>query len=160
MNTVEIEKTVAKDHCLKPCFLGVFASDELPHIDKYPVCFIANTHASEKPGEHWIAMFFNGTDVEYFDSYGMKPRTEFKIYNPNVVNKYCLQNIDSVVCGEYCIFYLHKRIRGVSLDKLVYNLRRRSNSDNFVKNYINRLRVKVASNIGQSCRCRGQNEGC
>ncbi|MCG8432192.1 MAG: hypothetical protein MJA29_13605, partial [Candidatus Omnitrophica bacterium] len=66
---MEIEKTVLKDKRLKKMFLGVFPSDELPEVTERPCCFIANTDASDAPGEHWIAMYFDKY-IEYFDSYG------------------------------------------------------------------------------------------
>ena len=40
------------------CFLGVFASNELPSkILSYPSGLIANTDTNNKPGQHWVAMF-------------------------------------------------------------------------------------------------------
>ena len=122
MNTYEIQKTVSRDKCLNKCFLGVFPSDKLPTIYTKPACFIANTDPSNEPGQHWVAMFFDRY-VEYFDSYGLEPPEPFARYNPEILNTYCLQNIGSVVCGEYCIYYLHKRMRGAPLQTIVLNLR-------------------------------------
>ena len=41
-------------------FCGVFPSDKLPQtIEKYPCGIVANTDPSDKPGEHWIALFIS-----------------------------------------------------------------------------------------------------
>ena len=43
--------------------------------DTYPAAIVCNTHDSDRPGEHWVAMY---VDTErrgdYFDSYGLQPQ--------------------------------------------------------------------------------------
>mgnify|MGYP000084934052 CR=1 FL=1 len=119
MNTYEIERTVANDKCLSKIFLGVFASDQLPKVVEKPSRLIANTDPSNKPGQHWVALFFS-ENAEYFDSYGMPPLRAFDIYKPLLENRYCLQNSYSTACGEFCIYFLHKRVRGHRLESIVY----------------------------------------
>ena len=92
--------------------------------------------------------------VEYFDSYGLEPRVEFKIYKPDLTNNYCLQGLDTAVCGEYCIYYLLKRSRKISLLRIVDFLRKKSNSDNFVKTCIDKLRSVVGLGQYQCCKRR------
>jgi hypothetical protein len=56
-------------------FAGVFAADQLPNklIEK-PVSMVVNTHKSNMPGEHWVAIYVNENGFgEYFDSFGMAP---------------------------------------------------------------------------------------
>src|SRR5438128_1093615 len=62
-------------------FLGVFALDEQPSTDdlselkKYPVAYIINSDPSNKPGQHWLAVYKESQDgaLEFFDSYGQHP---------------------------------------------------------------------------------------
>lgn len=150
MNTYEIEKTVERDKCLSRYFLGVFASDMLPQISEKPACFIANTDPSGAPGEHWVAMFFD-KNVEYFDSYGLQPIDAFNIYKPNWINQYCLQELDSTVCGEYCIYFLQYRVRGFAPDVIIDKLLKRNDSDKIVKLHTDRLRVSQLYKNCQSC---------
>lgn len=154
MNTQEIENTVQKDKCVTRDFLGVFPSDQLPKIQTRPCCFIANTDPSTKPGQHWIAMYF-GRYNEYFDSYALEPQEDFRVYKPEIVSNHCLQSFDSAVCGEYCIYFLYKRGRGVPFATIIDNLRRKNNPDLFVKRYIDTFKSTGDPDCGQSCTCRG-----
>ena len=150
MNSFEIEKTVARDKCLSKHFVGVFPSDRLPVISTKPACFIANIDPSNKPGQHWVSMFFD-KETEYFDSYGLEPEGSFATYKPAVINRYCLQDIGSTVCGEYCIYYLAKRVRGLSLERVVSSLINRGDSDQVVKRYVDKLRIVGLTDKCQSC---------
>ena len=57
MNTVQLtaimDRISANTH-----FLGVLACDQLPErpIQKLPLSVIINTHSSDLPGEHWLAV--------------------------------------------------------------------------------------------------------
>jgi len=46
-----IEKILTTDKKTSKIFLGAFAKDEVPEEFKFPACFIANTHARNKPGQ-------------------------------------------------------------------------------------------------------------
>ena len=79
---------------------------------KYLACFIANTHARNKPGQHWLA-FFN--DVKgtcyFFDSYGRWPNYyNFRKYIEKTA-KLCYYSDNrfqghSYFCGLYCVSFL------------------------------------------------------
>ena len=52
MNTEEIDR-ILRRHVRD--FDGVFSADTLP---EKPRLFVCNTDASDKPGRHWICMYF------------------------------------------------------------------------------------------------------
>ena len=37
---------------------GVYPTDKLPIVNKYPSGLIANTDPHDKPGTHWVATYF------------------------------------------------------------------------------------------------------
>ena len=56
---------------------------------------------------HWIALYMNGNNIIYFDSFGVehipKEIKEF-IRNKNIItNIYSLQACDSIMCEHFCI---------------------------------------------------------
>ena len=83
MDTEQIERLPAEDSYTKSIVVGVLAKDCLPKtgIVRYPAAFVCNTQASDKPGQHWICMFFtNDRRGEYFESYGLPPRQGEFVY--------------------------------------------------------------------------------
>jgi hypothetical protein len=98
------------------CFLGVFPSDRLPSSIQYPCCLVANTDPSDKPGEHWVCMFLDQEKRgEYFCSFGLYPfiPTFVNFLDDNcsewIYNTQLLQSPYTVVCGHYCVYFLHYR---------------------------------------------------
>lgn len=120
MNTQQIESIMKQDPYVSPTFQGVFAIDELPYF-KYGSCILNTSPSTEKNG-HWVAMFVTYSDVEYFDSYGGEPLTILKRRWSNKTwfsNQIPLQSPLSAVCGQYCIYYLMHRVRGLSMSSIV-----------------------------------------
>lgn len=74
MNIIQLTLILRKDN-LPGVFQGVYPSNKLPtSISVYPALFIANVDTSEKPGSHWLALYFtNKQEGEFFDSYGLHP---------------------------------------------------------------------------------------
>ena len=119
METDKISRLLAFDPLM--CPYAVVAKDRLPDIvSTYPSAFVCNTHDSDQPGEHWIAMYVDECG-DYFDHYGLEPEhTEFT----NFMNKHCsewssndriYQSRISTVCGQYCAAFLMFRCRNVSM---------------------------------------------
>ena len=75
MQTDEISHLLSRDPLMCRTY-DVVAKDSLLDIivDTYPAAIVCNTHDSDRPGEHWVAMY---VDTErrgdYFDSYGLQP---------------------------------------------------------------------------------------
>ena len=113
MNTEEITKLLVK-RC-KGTFLGVFAIDRLPRRlpKRRPLMIVCNTDPIRKSGSHWICIYFGKeNDGEYFDSFGLHPRT-YPIFE-RYLNKNCsrwiwnskqIQSVVSHVCGHYVVMY-------------------------------------------------------
>ena len=70
-------------------------------------------------GTHWVAIYNTPkwSDIEYFDSFGMTP--------PDVVYQYMvkagkgivysssmIQDINSIMCGYYCMYFIMQRYKG------------------------------------------------
>lgn len=122
MNSAEIYHALKSDHCTSKRFRGVFARDEFhPSKELMPGTFVVNTHDSDKPGEHWTAFYFNSLDdAEFFDSYGNEPETYFSFRRPRrlLINKLCVQSDFSSCCGQFCIYYLTLRSRGMDMKQI------------------------------------------
>ena len=71
LTTGDIYKAIKKDIYGKRIYNGVFPRDKLPFIHSYPASLIVNTHTSEYPAEHWLAIYFDKSKhCEFFDSFG------------------------------------------------------------------------------------------
>lgn len=62
-------------------------------------------------GIHWFVCFRNNQDFEVFDSLGTSLEEisgYFQLSGDGEIlcNNTCLQPLDSVLCGQYCIYYI------------------------------------------------------
>ena len=69
--TFELWQATIEDPMLAPIMQGVYPTDKLPIVNKYPSGLIANTDPHDKPGTYWVATYFillweSGV---FFDSY-------------------------------------------------------------------------------------------
>ena len=117
MDTDQIECLLRKTYhheAITADFLGVFPSDQLPlPFSRWPAAFVANTDPSDRPGQHWVAVYQESPSrpLEFFDSCGLSPEF-FSLtlpISPLILNNKQLQGFDSNVCGHYCIFFLVHR---------------------------------------------------
>ena len=106
---------------------------------------ISNTDTSDGPGKHWVTFYFalKGPD-NFFDSLGKNPeyyRVGFEdvLRRPYRMTYDEIQAPNSDTCGEYCVYYIMERFKGMTLDKIVkpFNVNERTKNDNYVLNYIN-----------------------
>ena len=98
------------------------------------VAFIINTDTSDKPGQHWQAIYIDARDgpessnsLEFYDSFGrsippdvlqdcklilkmLKPHTILKLKENRVI----VQADNSTNCGYFCMRFLMDRFRGKS----------------------------------------------
>jgi hypothetical protein len=91
--------------------IGVYMRDELqPNLKNGS--YVINLDGHEGNGSHWTAFIKNGKMIYYMDSFGMPPpQDEVDIFKDEhdelIFNRKELQNINSVICGYYCIAYMN-----------------------------------------------------
>ena len=125
MNSSEIERALRREFSTKGLFVDVFAADQLPQEKEFPGGYIANTDASGKSGEHWVAFYCEKVVIECFDSFGAKAGS----YSPliqkwlddeyQVMQKETIQSVDSTVCGQYSMFFILLKYNGFSYQDIL-----------------------------------------
>lgn len=124
-DTLSLRRACQSDVKIAPLFWDVFGADEIPcGAPSYPKCAIANTDPIRRPGQHWVAVYWDAPEQgEFFDSYAMTPSTYYQggwqCFDPMEKNPYPIQQWSSDVCGDYCLYYLYHRCRGKSLREIV-----------------------------------------
>lgn len=100
----------------------VCASDNLPKSARF---VIANNDPSHLPGSHWVCMHIpRRGPAEYFDSTGHPPLPIFENYLVTRSSKYKknvlrVQDYGTDTCGEFCVYYVDRRRRGWSFQKIM-----------------------------------------
>jgi len=167
MNTYQLQCAINCDPQMKRKIVGVYAADKIPHTLQNQSGFIANTDPHQQHGRHWIAFFNANEELECFDSYGLSPDKyshSFKSLMSNFsklkVNTKRIQSSDTVVCGQYCLFYLMCKTRGYTLEQIVniFNNNYHFN-DQFVYNFIDErfhCCMSYSSNVYQICTCENK----
>ena len=118
-----------------PNFKGIFARDEVRPQEHSP-CII-NLDELENAGTHWVCCAPGQKFTWYFDSFGLGFPQEFKSSKPVIWNSSQYQNINSVLCGYYCLYFLHQW----SLGKGFYDILKplslvdTSQNEKFIKEY-------------------------
>lgn len=127
LTNLDISRVLKNDKETKKIFNGVYAADTLPKQASKNSAFIVNTDTKDKPGAHWVAIYFDSFgNAEYFDSYAMPPivgtHEEFIKKNSKncVYNSKTLQSLTSSVCGHYCVLYVGAKARNITLKKFVH----------------------------------------
>lgn len=97
-------------------FLGCFSSDNYPKSFKKNEFFIVNKDSSNEIGSHWMAVFYNTDIIEFFDSGGTNEKTVLSFLSFDktfqcAFNETPIQPRDTNTCGEFCVFYILKRIK-------------------------------------------------
>lgn len=131
MNEVEIRRITMTHPLLKSSFEDVLSIDEVRQPSKTPASFIYNTDPADKPGEHWVAVYYTRQgQFWYFDSLAQPPPTEFIImYSPLIHWTMPVQSVFSNVCGQYCIYFLYLCARGLSWNQVNEEMARISDRD-------------------------------
>ena len=125
MDNHQIEHLLNNHPETRTTFKGVYSRDTLPpkHEIIEDEFYIINYDNEGEPGSHWVSVHLSpNANNEYFDSYGWIPLfdsfTNF-MHNCYEHNKQQLQHPLSAVCGQYCIFYIWQRNRGLTLNEIV-----------------------------------------
>ena len=148
MNTEDINTILSTNSVTKDTFLGVFALDELPKsklmMDRW--FLVCNCCPISLPGEHWVLMFYENDEIQFFDSFGKAPdfyngMERFILeQNPGAVsfNPEQFQSFGSDACGHYCVLVGYMRSAGETMEAVTSNLRR-LDRDSFLKYIVNNL---------------------
>jgi hypothetical protein len=120
---------------------GCFLKDLLPKKPKIGWYIVNLQSSGQGNGTHWTMIYIDKIKCVYFDSFGAYPPEEVyrfmkKSHKLCLMSDMELQNIDSVVCGYYCLYFINELSKGRKLadiqtdfklddtlynDKLVYN---------------------------------------
>lgn len=106
LTNVDLEERATR---LNLPLVGVFARDTItgpPNKGAY----LINLDLSTGSGTHWVAMADTPTKLYYFDSFGFPPPLSVMNYAGRREIEYCaahLQNINSGVCGSFCLAFLY-----------------------------------------------------
>lgn len=83
---------------------------------------IVNTDPSNEPGTHWLVVRKTRQKLVFFDPYGADPILYPDVYDAltemgGVVTRSSqrLQDVDTTVCGHYCVTFCYAASRGESL---------------------------------------------
>ena len=121
---LELQEFMLKDPCIRQCYGGVIALDEVPKVKLHTkTVYIANTDPSYQKGQHWILVWYHDIP-EYFDPLGHFPPPEIEeslFLNGRAFYRSIrqVQPSFSLKCGEYCLFYAYYRARGYSMEKIM-----------------------------------------
>ena len=103
--------------CKKPKFNGVYSRNYLAEIKDG--IYEINLDESKSRGTQWIALYVNGNNVIYFDSFGVEhisKEIEKFIGNKNIMtNIHRIQSYNSIMCGYFCIGFIDLMLKGKSL---------------------------------------------
>ena len=127
MDTIQLLKNINSDILANKYFIRVFPRDLLPQKVTYPSSFIINTDNSNKPGEHWLAIYINGDcQLHFFDPLGLPPvfygldeyfNNIASIYQFNTLQ---YQNIFSNHCGFYCLLFIFIKSRNKNFNSKLF----------------------------------------
>ena len=118
-----------------PNFKGIFARDEVRPREHSP-CII-NLDSLKNAGTHWVCCVPGEKALWYFDSFGMGFPQEFKSSKPVIWNSSQYQNINSVLCGYYCLYFLHQWAQGKDFYDILkqFSLVDTTQNEKFIKEY-------------------------
>ena len=110
LTNFEIRKYYQKE----PNFNGVYSRNNLPKIKDGT--YVINLVEYESIGTYWIALYVNGSNIIYFDSFPVEHIKKDIIGNKNMItNIYRIQAYNSIMCGHFYIGFIDFILKGKSL---------------------------------------------
>lgn len=153
----EIRKILESNPNTKDQFKGVWAAYYILELENGQgiVCNTTEVCPAQQDGnicipvgEHWV-LFYKINDVlEYFDPLGKPPEfwSKYLYFYVKKAPDYVLaagnehlQTPNSQLCGKYCVFYLHLRCCGFTMENIITELRNIQNNkirDMFVTTFV------------------------
>jgi hypothetical protein len=145
MISFQIDNILRSSQITSKYYKGCFPADKITQsISAFPACMVVNTDGAGDPGEHWTAIFVQDPlHVEYFDSLGDWPPsstaigkylTRFPMIKHNGGIRF--QSERSAACGEFAIYFLHMRCKGLGFGQILKRLNSAKGGPNvLVKNF-------------------------
>lgn len=163
MDTQQLRDVLSRD--LGRSFAGVYPRDLLPEILPHQKAVVINTDPHDRPGAHWVCVYLNTPVIEYFDSYGLPPAhrdiQDFIRRHGDrwMYNMHCYQALDTDVCGQYCVYYLHHRHRsGKTVRDWILPWKGTPlQRDHYVGQWFKETFRKPRTRKGQTCQCHKLN---
>ena len=130
---------IQKYYKSEPRYNGVYSRDNLPKTKNG--AFIINLDEHYDTGTHWVALWVNNNNVNYFNSFGVEhfPKEIKKfINNKNIItNIFRIQAYGSIMCGYFCIGFIDSMLAGKKLTDYTnlffpYDFKK---NDNIILNY-------------------------
>lgn len=92
---------------------GIPMKDEVHKLKKG--CYIMNLDDNNSSGSHWVAFIITDYYVLYCDSFGMAPPEQvyqlfLKTKKDIFVNQRQYQDMNSVLCGYFAVYFLYSMI--------------------------------------------------
>ena len=108
-------------------YRGTFSKDMLPKaMNKNESAVVNLQDYFAGNGTHWVCVYNEqkSNNVEYFDSFGLVPPPDvvkyMKTTNKNIIYSDAqIQNIDSILCGYYCLYYITERNKGRTANEVM-----------------------------------------
>ena len=162
MDTHQLREVLTQD--LGPSFGGVYPRDLLPEILPHEKAIVVNTDPHDQPGAHWVCLYVTSPVVEYFDSYGLPPlhrdiQDFIRRHGEGIHNPHVYQDLNTDVCGQYCVYYLHQRHKGGKTvrDWILPWKGTSLQRDRYVQDWFKETFRKPRTHKGQICRCHKLN---
>lgn len=113
LTNVDLEQLFARNGLF---LVGVFSKDQLPYKNqRVSGCYIVNLQdeysvdGGDNAGTHWVCFFLEGKKACYMDPFGViMPRQVQEFLSdlkPYPYNQKQIQDIESEVCGWYCLYF-------------------------------------------------------
>jgi len=120
-----------------PSFRGVFTKDRLPTRPRRFESLVVNMDDHDGPGTHWVTIYKDPKKryVEYFDPFGAPPPIQVVSYlnksNKKIIfNDSQIQDLRSVACGYYSIYYIRQRDKHKTPYDIIYKFSHRTTKTN------------------------------
>ena len=163
MDTQQLRDVLKRD--LGPVFGGVYPRDVIPELLPHHKAIVVNTDPHDRPGAHWVCLYLSSPTVEYFDSYGLPPtHKDIQDFIQRhgetwTHNTHCYQDLNTDVCGQYCVYFLHQRHRHRSTvqEWLLPWKGTALQRDPFVADWFKETFRKPRTHQGQTCQCERLN---
>ena len=119
----EIDHICSKTFSLDIATQSICTADKVPASPQfYPAYYFVNICTSWEShlGGHWILIMHHGKyNIEYFDPLAL-PLSHYPECLINIIYTYThnnlrVQNMQSFMCGQFCLYVALKRLSGISL---------------------------------------------